>query len=488
MKIIIVTQAIAIIILLLIEPTSTAITLMILFKNQNKEISTESDFNIEISNNKIYNKRKILDDIDNIKNKTIVINKTIGFIIVRYWEHIIQEKFYVINDSILLHIDPITNEILFYKKSWTDIKINLSIFDKQFFNPINHSWMRYIIFPDERDCKNIYRFNQNQSYPIIGLEIRYINGNTKIYNQLGDQIGIAVPAPSFESFSISGYDQGNQHDPWRIWRENANKWFNKWFDKTITISTPSNEQVSAYINDPKVLFFYEIAHSGGLPNRFQTNGDKIYYTANQLREDMMYRGPMKLAILCSCEAMKRVDEGTLSHEFRKGEFNDTITIGYKDMGNSTGWYYSLDWQNAMFIYIDRGHTIKNAFLLASSIYPQIVDNVVFVGDEKMRLKDIINNCILDNRYINTKLKIKISHNFKQLIMLQMEKKEKKDIIVFFSKFKAIQVRLDFHLLHRVLVLAHFLTHMVRLIHYHLNLHLQSLALAQVLLLQSKLQQ
>jgi hypothetical protein len=265
--------------------------------------------------------------------------------------------------------------------------------------------MRYIIFPDEQDCKNIYKFDQNQSYPIAGLEIRYINGNTKIYNHLGEQIGIAIPTPSVESFSISGYDKGNQHDPWRIWRENANEWFNKWFDKTITISIPSNEQVSEYIDNPKVLCFYEIAHSGGKPTRFQTKGDGIYYTVDQLRDDMKDRGPMKLTILCSCEAMRKIDEGTLSYEFRKGELNDTITIGYIGMANSTGWYDSLDWQNALFIYIDRGHTIKNAFLMASSIYPKIADNVVFVGDEKMRLKNIFNTCIHDNRYINCKFQI-----------------------------------------------------------------------------------
>ncbi|MCK5301091.1 MAG: hypothetical protein KAJ21_04235, partial [Thermoplasmatales archaeon] len=274
MRKIIAIQAIAIILLLLIEPASMAITIMLILKNQHKSIISESLFNLEIglNNSFFYEKRKILNDINKTKNKTIVINKTIGFKFVKYWEHIIEEKFYVKNDSILLHIDPITNKILYYKKSWTDIKINLSLYNKTFFHPKNYSWMKYIIFPDEKDCKNFYIFNNNQSYPIVGLEIRYINGTTKIYNHFGNQIGKGIPAPTFESVSISGYDKGNPHDPWRIWRENANKWFNKWFDKTMTISTPSNKQVSEYIIAPQVLYFYEIAHSGGEPTRFQTEG------------------------------------------------------------------------------------------------------------------------------------------------------------------------------------------------------------------------
>jgi len=222
---IITVQAITIILFLLIEPSSMAFTIMILIKNQ-KIILSDSLFNFEIDNHdNLYDKKRIFDDIDKTRNKTIVINRTIGFRKVRYWEHIIDQKFYVINDSILLHICPNTNKVLYYRKSWTDIRIDLSIYNNISYNPKNHSWMRFIIFPDEKDCKNIYRFDQNQSYPIIGLEIRYKDGDTKIYNHLGEQIGVGIPTPSFQSFSISGFDKGSQQDPWRLWRENANYWF-----------------------------------------------------------------------------------------------------------------------------------------------------------------------------------------------------------------------------------------------------------------------
>ena len=67
------------------------------------------------------------------------------------------------------------------------------------------------------------------------------------------------------------------------------------------------------------------------------------------------------------------------------------------MGNCSGWHDSLDWQNTMFTYIDRGFSIKNAFLLASSLYPKLSDCVKFVGDEKIKIKALIKGAFdIDN--------------------------------------------------------------------------------------------
>jgi hypothetical protein len=403
MKKIWIIEFIAIMVILLIEPTADAINILMAIKIQYKTMITEHLLDIynkkTISN--LNEKKKISKEINETENKTLVINKTIGFRKVRYWEHKIKDIFYVKNDSILLHTNSTNNNILFYQRKWTDIKINLSHYEKQWFEPENYSWLQYVIFPDANDCKQFYFFNKNLSYPIICLEVRYIDGTTIMYNHKGEKIGFGVPAPSNYAFSLSGYDNGTPHDPWRNWRRNADKWFKKWFETTICIGFPTIQQVSENIRNTDVKYFYEIAHSGGEPTRFQTNGYNVYYTADKLKKDMENREPIRLAILCSCEAMKRTDNGTLSYEFRKGEMENTITIGYVGMGNCSGWHDSLDWQNAMFIYIDRGFSIKNAFLLASSLYPKLSDCVKFVGDDKIKIKALIRDAFDMNNNLSS---------------------------------------------------------------------------------------
>lgn len=412
-------EIIVIIVMLAIEPTATALNIIMTVKFQNKTLITEHLLDINnvqtISNHK--GKKEILKEINEAENKTLVINKTIGFRKVRYWEHKIKEIFYVKNDSILLHIDPNNNNILYYQKTWTDIQINFSSYEKHWFEPDKYYWKKIVIFPDYNDCKNFYTFNQLQKYPIVCLEVRHTDGTTIMYNQKGEKIGKGIPAPSYHAFSLSGYDKGTHQDPWHSWRSNADRWFRKWFETTICIGLPTNQQVSEYISNPDIKYFYEIAHSGGEPTRFQTNGNGIYYTADQLHKDMENREPIRLAIFCSCEAMRRIDNRTLSYEISKGETKNTVTIGYVGMGNCSGWHDSLDWQNSMFIYIDRGFTVKNAFLLASSLYPKISDCVRFVGDEKIKLitilqnqynMNIINPLQGENQYfllVNTKLNL-----------------------------------------------------------------------------------
>jgi hypothetical protein len=168
-------------------------------------------------------------------------------------------------------------------------------------------------------------------------------------------------------------------DCWLIWRENANFWMSKWCDSITTMGLPSIEEISNYIQDDNITSFFEIAHSGGRPDRFQ-NREESYYWASQLRADMKDRLPIKFALLCSCEAMRDTGPGTLSYEFRKGQKKDTVTVGYIGMAQCYGWSVSLEWQDRMFNNMIQYKTVKESFDDASAYYPTIADCVECVGD------------------------------------------------------------------------------------------------------------
>jgi hypothetical protein len=84
--------------------------------------------------------------------------------------------------------------------------------------------------------------------------------------------------------------------------------------------------------------------------------------------------------------MEDTGPGTLSYEFRKGQIKNTVTIGYYDMGNCSGWPWDVAyWQDYMFRLMDRGYKMKKAFDLACAEYPKVEGYVKFVGDENLRV-------------------------------------------------------------------------------------------------------
>ena len=381
-------ETIGLLVVLLIEPIADAVDINKMARHQ---INTAKASGITLRKQKIKiidsaTNRDALNEIQEIKNKTLVVKKNIDDVMVSYYEHK-RFNFTVKNDSLLLHLDMRTNEILRCEKTWTDLAFNYSSFEESMFEPDNYYWKEKVVFPDEDDCSYFYTFDDSVDFPVACWEVRHTDGSTILYDSNGSRIGSGVQAPTVEAFAMSGYDKGYPHDIWSHWRANAQGWFRKWVEKTSSIGMPKNEQVSYIVKDPNIKYFYEIAHSGGLPTRFQTNKTDVWYTADQLRADMKDRQPMELTILCSCEAMASTDEGTLSYEFRKGETENTITIGYVGMGSCPGWVDSLDWQNCMFLYMDRGFSVKKSFDIACQLYPKIADCVKFVGDEKVRVQE-----------------------------------------------------------------------------------------------------
>ena len=60
---------------------------------------------------------EIFKEIEETEDTALVVDKIIGDRYVKYWEHVIDDVS-VKNDSILLHLDVETGDILKYEKSW----------------------------------------------------------------------------------------------------------------------------------------------------------------------------------------------------------------------------------------------------------------------------------------------------------------------------------------------------------------------------------
>jgi len=337
-----------------------------------------------LSNNNV--NTLVLKEIEEIEDKILVIDKIICDRHVRYWQHIIDGVL-VKNDSILLHLDPETGDVLQYKTKWTDVKLGSLDFREDIFEQDDILLQKKVVFPDKNDSGLFYNFYSPQSYPVVCWEVRYADGRIILYDSLGNEIGYGASVPA-KGCAITGY--GDQL--WNFWRDNAKEWFDKWCDDVYIEMWPSLIAISYIIRKPNVQYFYVIAHSGGLPTQFSAHHEGVYYTASRLHDDMLWRNPMKLAVLCCCSAMVDTGPGTLSYEFRKGQMEDTVTIGYFNMGNCPGWPYDVyDWQDFMFEKMDDSdsYTMKQAFDLACAQYPSVADYVRFVGDENINIRTAI---------------------------------------------------------------------------------------------------
>lgn len=331
--------------------------------------SVRSDFTI---------KEEILNEIQQIDDKNLVVDKIIGDVYVKYWEHKINGVI-VKNDYIFLHQGLENKEVLKYEKKWTDITLHKDP-ELPEINFEEYFWMQTVVFPDKEDLTYFYSFNEDQMYPVICYEVRHIDGRTILYDILGNRIGNGIPTP-IDGFSLSGYNDATWPDPWIEFRENADLWFSQWCDTTTSLSLPTPSTTSSYVSNPDVMYFYELAH--GDEFSFQADSIGSSYTAAIVQNDMAARQPIEFAFFGSCHGMTTTGPGTFSYEFRKGQMSNTVTVGYDYMEICPGWQYGYPWQDSMFENMSKGETIKNAFDMATAQYPTIASGVVFLGDQNL---------------------------------------------------------------------------------------------------------
>jgi len=340
----------------------------------------------KIPSNKETTKAEIFKEIEKTEDKILIVDRVISGRHVKYWEHVIND-IYIKNDFILLHMNIENDDILKYERSWTDTDIIISDSMDWVFELHNYSWKKKVFFADEEDCKYFYTFYDSQVYPKACWEFRFTDGQTILYNFDGEQIGHGIPAPS-NGFLLSGYGTLDWPDTWRYYRENADYWFSKWCNSTVSIPLPTPETISSYVRDPTVKFFYEMAHGGSY--HFVADSNESYYYAfnpfdNNAWIDMLCRLPMHFAFIGSCDGMTNTGFGTFSFSFRRGQRINTATVGFSGMGTCPGWEFAREWQDYMFSMMDEGNTIKYSFDMASAQYPTIAPCVVFVGDANLEV-------------------------------------------------------------------------------------------------------
>jgi len=317
----------------------------------------------------------------------LAVDQPIGSIDVKYWERVVDGVFHVINDYVLLHLDPDTDEIIKCEQQWRDIDVDLAHLEVESFEPPGgeHFWKRVVVFLEEEDLGYFYTVSNATQCPLVCWEVRYSDGTTAMYDLSGNETGCGIGAPHY-SFLLSGYHNSASPDEWRRFRENASDWFQEWSDLTFSWSLPLPTIISEYVSDPGIQLYYAIAH--GSSSRFQADSAGSYYRASATEVDMEDRDPMLFAFIGHCEGMTQTGSGSFSYAFRKGSMTNTVTVGYSGMGSSPGWPDALDWQDCMFEGMDEGRTIRDAFDLACAQYPRIASNVVFVGDPNLKLPTV----------------------------------------------------------------------------------------------------
>jgi len=226
----------------------------------------------------------------------------------------------------------------------------------------------------------------------------------------GKLIGVILSPPSITGYVGVGphlHDYPEPHVIHRNWLYRAapyEEWYKKWgVDTVLGDCCPTPDELQYNIETRKVDFYHVYAHGG--PNSFlfkyEIKDDGIYnyhISASNFIPWMENRDPITFAFFGHCDAMAgNLDTpGTWSHVFRKGSYNNTVTIGYWEMHlHRDAWLYSWSWKEALHAYVDGGMTFFDAFMEAYKDYPEVCvetddDNVPikigrFAGDKNLAL-------------------------------------------------------------------------------------------------------
>jgi hypothetical protein len=203
----------------------------------------------------------------------------------------------------------------------------------------------------------------------------------------GTVLGNGVPPP-YEGFSLTGpWEFSPCSGAWTSWKENARSWFETMGYSTQSITWPTQDQVRDHIQSCETAMFYELAH--GSHTMFEsgcTGGGAAEITYSSEIEAWIADYPkMPFAFIGSCGGMCWKGDGTFAYEFRKGEPESTVVVGYCDMAEprcDLCWQESIAWQTALFNYMNQGWTVADAFTQAGADYPACGDSscMRFAGD------------------------------------------------------------------------------------------------------------
>ena len=212
----------------------------------------------------------------------------------------------------------------------------------------------------------------------------------------GGILGNGVPPP-YDAFSLTGpWDFNPCSGGWTSWSNNAETWFNAMGYDTQEIVWPTEEQIEGHVSSTGTAMFYELAHGGSTVfSSGCVDGEYAEDTTGQeVKSWMLAYTRMPFAFVGSCEGMCGTGPGTFAYEFRKGLADNTTVVGYCGMstpGCDRCWSFSLNWQTALFSYMDQGWTVKAAFDQANADYPMCFNNdcMRFAGDESFAVVPVV---------------------------------------------------------------------------------------------------
>jgi hypothetical protein len=230
--------------------------------------------------------------------------------------------------------------------------------------------------------------------------VRSIDGDRMVVTVIdaveGKVLGNGVPPP-YTAFSLTGPWYFNPcSGGWSAWYQNAQYWFDTMGYQTEAVFWPTENKIRSHVQSHQTAMFYELAH--GSSDIFSSGciggEDEENTTAYEIYTWMFGYAKMPFTFLGSCGGMCETGAGSFSFQFRKGSNQNAIAVGYCGMAEaycSSCWGVSVDWQDALFGYMNQGWTVKAAFDQANADYPVCPagDCMRFSGDESFAVVPVV---------------------------------------------------------------------------------------------------
>jgi len=323
-----------------------------------------------------------------------------GNLLVYYHQRKLGEAI-VENDFIVYQFDAATEKLISVRRRWRDdLPDNLTpiqITREEAESLVEGEVLRsslYIISP-ESDVFPLEPVPQNPCWVVRHIA----EGNmtiTLVDAVDGSILGNGVPPP-YTGFALSGpWTFIPCSGTWDDWRENARTWFETMGYPTESVAWPEEDKVRSHIQSGQTALFYELAHGN---SRTFTSGclnglAGETTTATEIEAWIADYAKMPFAFVGSCGGLCLKVDDTFAYEFRKGEPESSVVVGYCNMDApecDVCWGQSILWQTALFEYISQGWTVKAAHDQAKADYPECGENrcMRFAGDQDFAIVPVV---------------------------------------------------------------------------------------------------
>jgi hypothetical protein len=304
----------------------------------------------------------------------------IGDMLVYFHQRMLGEAV-VEKDRIVYQLDAATGELVARKSHWRDDLPKalpeglVSRQEAESLAPGEVQFSRLYIISPESD---VFPLDPTPTNPCWVVRSVVENGApvvTIVDAVEGAVLGNGVPPPS-GGFSLTGPWYFYPCDgAWDAWSGNAEGWFELMGYSTEHVIWPTTLEVRGAVQSTQIAVFYELAHgwSYGFSSGCSGGQAPVDIVPAQIETWIADYGKMPFTFIGSCGGICDTGDGTFSHEFRKGSFEETATVGYCNMAEpfcEDCWVVSIDWQDAFFWYTSQGYPVKAALDMANADYPE----------------------------------------------------------------------------------------------------------------------